>query len=80
MIKTNGEMKIGSVPDETADYWEEKKTIERHLGELDDHKDKLGGLDKQYSTLDKATSVTLALINKNPEIETLTDLVNTLEK
>jgi hypothetical protein len=24
MIKTNEEMKIGSLPDESADYWEER--------------------------------------------------------
>jgi len=24
-------MKIGSEPDDTADYWEERKNIERHI-------------------------------------------------
>jgi len=28
MLKTLSEMKIGSEPDESADYWEERKTIE----------------------------------------------------
>lgn len=28
MLKTLAEMKIGSEPDESADYWEERKTIE----------------------------------------------------
>ena len=47
MIKTNEEMKIGSSPDDTADYWEERKTIERHLDELKDHKSKFAGFDSQ---------------------------------
>lgn len=29
MVKTLSEMKIGSEPDESADYWEERKTIEK---------------------------------------------------
>tara|TARA_B100000780_G_scaffold247375_1_gene192297 strand:- start:615 stop:731 length:117 start_codon:yes stop_codon:yes gene_type:complete len=31
MVKTLQEMKSGSEPDESADYWEERKTIEQHL-------------------------------------------------
>ena len=27
-------MKIGSEPDESADYWEERKTIDRHINAL----------------------------------------------
>lgn len=34
MQETLNEMKNGSEPDETADYWEEKKNIEDHLGDL----------------------------------------------
>lgn len=29
MLKTLAEMKIGSEPDESADYWEERKTIDQ---------------------------------------------------
>ena len=80
MIKTNEEMKIGSSPDDTADYWEERKTIGRHIDELGEHKGKLSGLDKQHAQLDKATSSTLAAIKKNPDVETMRDLVEQLEK
>ena len=31
MIKTLKEMKNGSEPDATADYWKEKKNIDRNL-------------------------------------------------
>ena len=31
MLKTLQEMKIGSEPDESADYWEERKTIDQHI-------------------------------------------------
>jgi hypothetical protein len=27
-------MKIGAEPDESADYWEERKTIEKHINLL----------------------------------------------
>lgn len=29
MLRTLQEMKIGSEPDESADYWEERKTIDK---------------------------------------------------
>ena len=31
MLKTLQEMKIGAEPDESADYWEERKTIEKQI-------------------------------------------------
>ena len=34
MQETLNEMKNGSEPDENADYWEEKKSIEDHLVDL----------------------------------------------
>jgi hypothetical protein len=34
MLKTLAEMKIGAEPDESADYWEERKTIEQHINAL----------------------------------------------
>jgi uncharacterized coiled-coil DUF342 family protein len=80
MIATNDEMKIGAVPDETADYWEERKTIDRHLGSLKEDKDKLNDLDKKHLALDKQTANTMAQIKKNPEIETMKDLIKTLDK
>jgi hypothetical protein len=35
MMKTLKEMKIGSEPDETADYWEERERIDQWIGDLD---------------------------------------------
>lgn len=34
MLKTLQEMKIGAEPDESADYWEERKTIDQHMAAL----------------------------------------------
>lgn len=31
MLKTLVEMKIGAEPDESADYWEERKTIDQQI-------------------------------------------------
>ena len=80
MIATNDEMKIGAAPDETADYWEERKTIDRHLISLKEDKDKLNDLDKKHLALDKLTANTMAQIKKNPEIETMKDLIKKLDK
>jgi len=34
MLKTLKEMKIGSEPDDTADYWEEREAIATHTKNL----------------------------------------------
>ena len=62
MIATNDEMKKGSEPDESADYWEERKFIASHLVDLKTHKGTLTGLDKEHKTLDKKTLETLAAL------------------
>lgn len=41
MMKTLSEMKIGSEPDESADYWEERKTVEQQINVLKKVKTKL---------------------------------------
>ena len=41
LLKTLGEMKIGSEPDESADYWEERKTIDQQIAALKKVKQKL---------------------------------------
>lgn len=41
MLKTLAEMKIGAEPDESADYWEERKTIEQHITALKRVKQKI---------------------------------------
>ena len=44
MIATNKEMKVDAGPDDTADYWEERKRIDRHLAELNEDKNSLAAL------------------------------------
>ena len=46
MLKTLQEMKNGSEPDESADYWEERKTIDQQLTALKRIKGKLDQLAK----------------------------------
>ena len=41
MLKTLNEMKIGSEPDESADYWEERKTIDQQITALKKVKGKM---------------------------------------
>ena len=59
MIATNDEMKIGSLPDDTADYWEERKTIEQNLKDLKEDKTSLAALDTKQTKLEKDTTQTL---------------------
>ena len=42
-------MKTGAEPDESADYWEERRTIDQHITALKKIKSKLEQLQKVYS-------------------------------
>ena len=44
MLKTLQEMKIGSTPDESADYWEERKKIDQNTSDLQNCRDKFDKL------------------------------------
>jgi len=48
MLKTLQEMKIGSTPDESADYWEERKKIDQNTSDLQNCRDKFDKLQKVY--------------------------------
>ena len=48
MLKTLNEMKIGSEPDESADYWEERKTIDQQITALKKVKGKMDQLGKVF--------------------------------
>ena len=48
MLQTLSEMKNGSEPDESADYWEERKKIDQNTGDLKNCRDKLDKLQKVY--------------------------------
>jgi chromosome segregation ATPase len=49
MLKTLNEMQIGAEPDESADYWEERKTIEAQIKALKTVKGKLEQLGKVFN-------------------------------
>lgn len=49
MLKTLAEMKIGAEPDESADYWEERKTIDQQILALKGIRSRLDGLGKVYA-------------------------------
>ena len=44
-------MKIGSEPDESADYWEERKTIDGQMNALKKVKGRLDQLGKMFNML-----------------------------
>ena len=48
MLKTLQEMKIGSEPDESADYWEERKKIDKWTTSLNTCRDKFERFEKDY--------------------------------
>ena len=48
MMKTLQEMKNGSEPNDTADYWEERKKIDRSTVNLKTEITKFTGLQKVY--------------------------------
>lgn len=48
MLATLKEMEIGSGPDKTADYWEEKEQIKKHIDALNRIKDKLDQMGKLF--------------------------------
>lgn len=48
MLSTLQEMKNGSEPDDTADYWEERKKIEEQIRDLTGIKERLATLEKSF--------------------------------
>ena len=49
MLSTLHEMKLGSEPDASADYWEHRDQIDRHTSELNEIKDRLEQLAKDIT-------------------------------
>ena len=52
MLKTLNEMKIGSEPDESADYWEERAAIDKNIAALTDAKEKLAEIDGGFGDME----------------------------
>jgi len=48
MLETLQEMKNGSEPDDTADYWEERKKINQNTSDLKNCRDKIDGFQTVY--------------------------------
>lgn len=46
-------MKLGAEPDDTADYWEERKNIERHIKALTQGQVLCTNLDDEIKRVDK---------------------------
>lgn len=48
MLRTLQEMKNGSEPDESADYWEERRKIDKNMSSLTACRDKFERFEKDY--------------------------------
>ena len=74
MRKTLDEMKLGSTPDETADYWEERKDIDKWLRNLEDSKQKLEKIQEEYNEKEKKYKELQQAAKKATEIGSLTSV------
>lgn len=53
LLETLQEMKIGSEPDETADYWEERNAIDQRIQTLKEVESSMPGLEKEFAACQK---------------------------
>jgi SMC interacting uncharacterized protein involved in chromosome segregation len=70
MINACNEMKIGSEPDESADYWEEKKKIDEWLSDLKKLQQDIAKLER-FLDSKKSEIDSLMAQSKSGEIEAL---------
>lgn len=74
------EMKKGSVPDETADYWEEKDDIDKWIAALEKVKEDLKGIQTKFDEKDKKFKQLQGDYKKGGDIATLTGIRDELTK
>jgi cell fate (sporulation/competence/biofilm development) regulator YlbF (YheA/YmcA/DUF963 family) len=67
-------MKKGSVPDKTADYWEEREDIDRWTASLEEQQETLKVLKSTYSAKDALVKDLSVQSKKQTEIELLQQL------
>ena len=74
MLKTNQEMQYGAVPDETADYWEEKDKIAQNISSLVNAKNKLHDIDSTINQKENELKTAIAKSKKTQDNATLTKI------
>jgi hypothetical protein len=78
MLLTNNEMKNGSEPDDTADYWEERAAIAQNLTNLINAKNKLNDIDESANKKEAEVKNLVAKSKKTEANETLTRIETTI--
>ena len=73
-------MKIGAAPDDTADYWEERKNIERHIKALSQGQVLCTNLDDEIKRADKKIQSILADTKAPGECSDLSKATQDLQK
>ena len=71
MLKTLGEMKLGSTPDESADYWEERKDIDLWIKCLTDAMKDVKKLEDNFKSKDAKVKDLFTQAKRENDIEPL---------
>lgn len=79
MMKTLQEMKTGAEPDESADYWEERKKIDQWTSDLHTVDTKLDKLQKVYTKKKADIDAAKANFKRINDIKGLSQHANDLE-
>jgi len=79
LLETLNEMKKGSTPDESADYWEERKDIERWIELLEKQAASLKNIQEIYDNTDKKFKHLSAEAKKSNEIPHITKIRDELK-
>lgn len=73
-METLSEMKKGSVPDKSADYWEEREDIDKWTVSLEEQDETLRALKNTYTAKDALVKDLAAQAKKQTEISSLKQL------
>mgnify|MGYP006893773584 CR=1 FL=1 len=76
MLKTNEEMKYGSEPDDTADYWHERDRIGQNIRNLVNAKNKLHDIGETINQKESDVKTQIAKSKKTGDNDTLTKIEN----
>jgi len=78
MLVTNNEMKNGSEPDDTADYWEERTTIASNITNLISAKNKLHDIEESINKKDSDVKNLVTKSKKTGDNDTLSKIEHSI--
>lgn len=76
MLLTNNEMKNGSEPDDTADYWDERTSIASNISQLISAQNKLHDIEELVNKKESDVKGLVTKSRKTGDNETLTKIEN----